>query len=131
MVAGLICLERRIELFSIAKLFMKEENFGFKPENLAQIRVSRGLTARELSLKLNKNASYISGVENGRFSISMDVVLRLSDELNVPPTFFFISGSKPLEVYEILTLLGDLDQEELIMVKNYILHIKSIREMRD
>lgn len=56
---------------------------------LAQIRTAKGIAARELSLRLDKEASYIHEVEKGKNSISLEMFLLICKELEVNPKDLF------------------------------------------
>ena len=59
---------------------MKFEEFGI---NLAKARISKNLSAYELSLQLGKDASYINKVENGKINPSLKAILAICDCLKI------------------------------------------------
>ena len=65
---------------------MKFKEFGI---NLAKIRGSAGMSAYELSLKIDKGASYIHKVENGKINISLKTILTICEVLEIEPVQLF------------------------------------------
>lgn len=59
--------------------------------NLAKIRMKSNISAYELSLRIDKDASYIHKVESGKINISLKTILRICEELNIDP----LSYSRP------------------------------------
>ncbi|MBQ8615729.1 MAG: helix-turn-helix transcriptional regulator [Clostridia bacterium] len=65
---------------------MKFEQFGL---NVAKERQKQNLSAYELSLRLGKDASYVSKLENGKINISLKMMIAISELLNIPITNLF------------------------------------------
>lgn len=59
---------------------MKFETFGL---NVAKTRLKQNISAYELSMRLGKDASYISKLENGKINPSLKMIIAISNELNV------------------------------------------------
>lgn len=79
---------------------------------LSTLRDSNGSSAREMSLALDYNHSYINSVENLKFYPTTDAVFRICEYLGVTPAEFFspINGKKKdkrAELHELLALLSD------------------------
>lgn len=68
---------------------MKKDLFKTYCLNLAKIRISKNISAYELSLRLSKDASYIHKVENGKINISLKVMIEISEILDTSITKFF------------------------------------------
>ena len=62
--------------------------------NIAKARIKKGLSAYELSLRIDKTASYISKLENGRINPSLKTILAICDELHIPPATLFEERSE-------------------------------------
>jgi len=60
---------------------MKFEQFGI---NVAKERQRLNISAYELSLRLGKDASYVSKLENGKINISLKMIIAISEILNIP-----------------------------------------------
>ena len=57
---------------------------------IARARMSKGnLSAYELSLRIGRDASYISQVEAGKVNISMKTFLEICNELGIEPQELF------------------------------------------
>lgn len=56
--------------------------------NLAKARIKKGLSAYELSLRLGKNPTYISKVENGD-NLSIKVLFEICEILEIEPKTLF------------------------------------------
>jgi len=65
---------------------MKFNDFGI---NLAKERIKQKISAYELSIRLDKDASYINKVENGKINVSLKTIIAISECLNVPIEKFF------------------------------------------
>lgn len=68
---------------------MKKDLFKTYCLNLAKIRISKNISAYELSLRLSKDASYIHKVEKGKINISLKVMIEISEILDTSITKFF------------------------------------------
>lgn len=56
---------------------------------LSQLRIEKGVSAREMSLDLGQNESYINRIENGKSLPSLNQFFNLCDYLNISPKDFF------------------------------------------
>lgn len=67
---------------------MRFSDFGV---NLAKIRIKSGISAYELSLRIDKDTSYIHKVECGKINISLKSILKICEVLNIEPIELFKS----------------------------------------
>ncbi len=65
---------------------MEFRDFGI---NLAKIRMNANLSAYELSLRIEKDASYIHKVESGKLNISLKMILKICEVLKIEPIELF------------------------------------------
>ena len=65
---------------------MYEEFFS---RRLAQLRAQKGVSAREMSLAIGQNSSYINRIENQRAFPSMQGFFYICEYLGVTPGAFF------------------------------------------
>ena len=65
---------------------MYEKEFS---KRLCEIRLEKGVSAREMSLSLGQSASYINRIENGKMLPSMGGFFKICDYLSITPAFFF------------------------------------------
>ena len=59
------------------------------PERIAELRMQKDVSARDMSLSLGQSASYINKIENGRSLPSMAGFLYICEYLNITPQQFF------------------------------------------
>ena len=67
---------------------MELKEFGLK---VAKFRIKANLSAYELSLRINKDASYICKVESGKINISLKAILKICEVLEIEPIELFKS----------------------------------------
>ena len=58
-------------------------------ERLSRLRTLKEMSARELSMNLGKNPSYINRIESGKTYPSMEEFFRICEALEVTPSRFF------------------------------------------
>lgn len=81
---------------------------------LAELRMEKGVSARDMSLSIGQSAGYINGLENRTGFPSMQVFFYICEYLDVTPSEFFDEGNhSPSEYREILEDLKTLDKENL------------------
>lgn len=62
---------------------------NFFADRLRLLRNERNISAREMSLALGQNESYINKIETGQRSIPMSAFFKICDFLNITPSDFF------------------------------------------
>ena len=67
---------------------MDLKEFGQK---LAKVRQSKGMSAYELSLRIERDPSYIHKVVNAKMNVSLASLLRICKELDVKPEEVFMA----------------------------------------
>ena len=78
-------------------------------ERLTELRMEKGVSARDMSLSLGQSESYINKIENRRSLPSMAGFFYICDYLDVSPREFFDTESRsPTKVAAILAALGKL-----------------------
>lgn len=65
---------------------MYEENFS---NRISQLRIKKGVSAREMSLALGQNSGYIHNIESGKALPSMTSFFYICEYLDVTPCEFF------------------------------------------
>lgn len=81
---------------------------------LVELRMEKGVSARDMSLSIGQSAGYINGLENRTGFPSMQVFFYICEYLDVTPSEFFDEGNhSPSEYREILEDLKALDKENL------------------
>lgn len=97
---------------------MYREEFGLR---LAQLREQKGVSARDMSLSLGQNHSYINNIENGRAMPAMNVFFYICEYLGITPAQFFDTDSKnPKRLEKIINDLKRLDDEKLESISKIV-----------
>ena len=66
--------------------YIYEQNFS---KRLAQLRMNKGVSARDMSLSIGQNAGYINKIENGKALPSMANFFYICEYLEIAPMDFF------------------------------------------
>ena len=83
-------------------------------KRLASLREQKGVSAREMSLALGQNESYIHRIENGKTFPSLHAFFYICEYLQVSPKEFFDEDSpSPIKVAQIAAELQKLDEVQL------------------
>ena len=94
-------------------------------KRLAELRMKKGVSARDMSLSIGQAAGYINSLENKNGFPSMQVFFYICEYLGVTPAEFFDeSNSNPAEFREIINDLNALDSENLKSVTAIIKGLK-------
>lgn len=87
-----------------------EEKFA---QRLSELRMKKGVSAREMSLSLGQNGNYINHIENRQVLPSMFAFFNICDYLDITPQEFFAFDNPAPQCYnEILTDLKKLSELE-------------------
>lgn len=90
---------------------MYSENFK---DRLTKLRITKGVSARDMSLSLGQNPSYINTIESGKALPSMTVFFYICEYLDIEPKEFFdIENKNPKKLNEIIHNLEKLNDEQL------------------
>ena len=82
-------------------------------ERLTQLRMEKGVSARDMSLSLGQSDSYINKIENRRTMPSMTGFFYICEYLGVEPQAFFDTKTiSPTKAVEILEQIGKLSTEK-------------------
>lgn len=88
-----------------------EDSFG---ERLNCLRTAKNVSAREMSLALGQNCSYINRIENQKAFPSMQAFFYICEYLEITPKDFFDTNtSAPDKISELLPVLNQLNREQL------------------
>ncbi len=94
---------------------MQQEDFITR---LTQLRIKHGVSARDMSLSLGQNSSYINNIENGKALPSMTVFFYICEYFNITPREFFSyknpNPEKTNQLENDLNLLSD-DQLNIVL----------------
>lgn len=99
-----------------------EERFA---ERLAQLRVKKGVSARDMSLSIGQSAGYINNIENKNNLPSMSAFFYICEYLNITPKDFFDEDTEnPEEFNQIISDLRSLTSERLANISVIIKALK-------
>lgn len=102
---------------------MELELFG---KRLSQLRLNKGVSARDMSLSIGQSPSYINNIETGVSFPSMTVFFYICEYLGVTPSEFFdLSSQDPTREKELLRELKGLGKDQL---DNLIALVKSLKK---
>ena len=82
-------------------------------ERLAQLRMEKGVSARDMSLSLGQSESYINKIENKRTMPSMAGFFYICEYLGIEPQQFFDTETiSPTKAAEIMAEIGRLSPDK-------------------
>jgi len=81
---------------------------------LVQLRMNKGVSARDMSLSIGQSQSYINNIENGVNYPSMGTFFYICDYLGVTPKEFFdLDAANPAKEQKLLEAARNLSGEHL------------------
>ena len=84
------------------------------PQRLTQLRMQKGVSARDMSLSIGQNTGYINSIENGKNFPTMKNFFYICEYLHVTPKEFFEDGSAdPETIRKMVENLKRLDGEQV------------------
>ena len=87
-------------------------------KRIGYFRYKKNLSARELSLRLDKNESYINKLESNDFNLPTEMLLKIIQSLEVSPEEFFSENYMNYDVdKELYNLIQSLSAEK----KNHLI----------
>ena len=86
----------------------------FISDRIAQLRMEKGFSARDMSLSLGQSQSYINNIENKKALPSMQMFLYICEFLDVEPKDFFEETvESPGKFNEAVTAFKSLSPKQL------------------
>ena len=102
---------------------MFDEQLFYK--RLSELRISKNVSARDMSLSLGQSENYINGIENKHGFPSMQVLFYICDYFDISPMEFFdIESKNPSDISRISEKMKALNSEQLALVENIIDNMK-------
>ena len=90
---------------------MEKEDFI---KRMVELRLKKGVSARDMSLSIGQSPGYINNIENGINYPSMSTFFYICEYLEVTPREFFdIETKDPGKAKELLSAVGRLNSEQL------------------
>lgn len=91
--------------------FLEKDEFI---KRLVELRMNKGVSARDMSLSIGQSAGYINNIENGINYPSMTVFFYICDYLGVSPAEFFdTSSADPVKTRELADTVKGLSSDKL------------------
>ena len=95
---------------------------------ITHLRRNNGVSARDMSLSLGFNPSYINAIENSRTMPRMENFFEICNYFSVTPKEFFdIETEDPAEQKLIFEQIKKLDKKQLELVGEFIGYIADIK----
>lgn len=89
----------------------------FVQERIAQLRLQRKVSARDMSLTLGENDSYINRIENKKALPSLQGLFYICEYFGITPQEFFDEGNAyPDRLAELVSDLKQLDEKALVLL---------------
>lgn len=96
----------------------------FFRERLTQLRISKGVSARDMSLTLGQSESYINKIENGKAFPSMQVFFYICEYFGISPLEFFDTEIiNPVLVNKVMREVKQLSDDDLILLSTVLRRI--------
>ena len=90
---------------------MEREDFC---KRLIQLRMNKGVSARDMSLSIGQSPNYIIGIEGGKNYPSMETFFYICDYLGITPKEFFdMDSTNPEKATELMEIVKTLPNEQL------------------
>lgn len=100
-------------------------------KRLAQLRIRKGVSARDMSLSLGQGAGYINNIENRNALPSMTAFFYICEYFGISPKEFFDEGNAcPAQVKELIEDLSALDAEQLTSLQSIVKELRKAKEFR-
>ncbi len=90
---------------------MEKQEFS---QRLSELRIQKGVSARDMSLSIGQSPGYINNIENGVNLPSMTIFFYICDYLGISPTDFFETNShNPAKIDELCEFAKQLSEFHL------------------
>ena len=94
------------------------------PERISELRIQKGISARDMSLSLGQSESYINKIENRRTLPSMLGFLYICDFFCISPKEFFnAKSSSPQKVNALLADIEKLSSTQIDHIHQIVIDI--------
>lgn len=87
---------------------------NFLAERITQLRLNKGVSARDMSLSMGQADNYVNHIENKKTLPSISAFFNICEYLNVTPQEFFDAGNNnPVSLNDLITDLKKLDEKAM------------------
>ncbi len=101
---------------------VSEDTFS---QRLAELRIKKGVSARDMSLSIGQGPGYINNIENGHNLPSMSAFFYICDYLGITPAEFFDAENKdPGKLDELYNKMKSFKPEKLEAIEAVINQMK-------
>lgn len=101
---------------------MEKETFI---KRLTELRMEKGVSARDMSLSLGQSPGYINNIENGVNLPSMSMFFYICEYFSITPSEFFdLKSSNPNKLNQLTELAKDLSSDKMDLVMNLVKELK-------
>ena len=95
-------------------------------KRLVQLRMNKGVSARDMSLSIGQSAGYINNIENGVNYPSMQAFFYICEYFGITPKEFFeTDNNDPIKVNELMSVSQKLTSDQL---ENLIVLAKGLQK---
>lgn len=90
---------------------MEREDFC---KRLTQLRMNKGVSARDMSLSIGQSPNYINGIEGGKNYPSMETFFYICDYFGITPKDFFdINSTSPTKISELVEIVKSFPDAQI------------------
>lgn len=105
---------------------MYEKSFS---ERLSQLRLQKGVSARDMSLSIGQNPGYINNIETGKALPSMSNFFYICHYLDITPMDFFdYNVARPRDMDQICDRLNKLTDSQFSSIKEIVGELARLNE---
>lgn len=79
-------------------------------QRVAQLRLAKGVSARDMSVSLGQSPSYIHHIESGKMLPSISAFFYICEYLQITPNQFFSESEDDLQLMQTMCKLKELPQ---------------------
>ena len=109
-------------------MFNIEDFDNFLSKRIAQLRLTKGVSARDMNLSMGQGAGYINSIENKNSLLSMHVFCYICDYFKISPKDFFdVDSATPDKLNEIISDMKSLSPEQLSNIAKIVKDLKKVR----
>ncbi len=100
----------------------------FVAKRTVQLRLAKGVSARDMSMEMGQNVNYINLIENRKSEPSLAGLYNICDYFGITPQEFFDEGNRqPARLNDLMEDVKRLSEIELLRLADFI---KAITENR-
>lgn len=97
----------------------------FVQERIARLRLQKNVSARDMSLSLGQNSSYINRIENKKAVPSLQGLFYICDYFGITPQEFFDEeNAHPSQLAELMENMKQLDEKTLTHIGELVKTLK-------